>query len=345
MDLPWSGEFNAIYVVVDRLMKHAQFIPTTTGLDAEEFRNLFTRNVICRYGLPTSIIADRDPRWMSDFWKGVSKALKTRMALSSSHHPQHDGQTEVTNKFLKTMLRAYIAGDLANWGEWLQVLEFAYNSHQSASMKSSPFSLLLGFQPTSPLELIAKGQFARNKTNQLTKEATEFLADIEVHCENARLSIARAHENQTKYYNANRKPFPELEPGHKVLINPHSLAWKESKGKGAKLVQRWIGPFEVLEKINLKAYRLRMGDKYPGSPVFNIEHLKPYQESPKEFQKRTLLPETREGDSKEEFEVEKIVGHRYQARKLQFLVRWLGYGPQFDSWATAKDLTNAPEVL
>ncbi len=230
------------------------------------------------------------------------------MALSSSHHPQHDGQMEITNKFLETMLRAYIAGDVANWAKWLPVLEFAYNAHQSSSMNSSPFFLLLGFQPMLLLELIAKGWF---KASQLNREAMEFLTEIEIHLENAQLSIVRVHENQTQYYNANRRPFPELEPGSKVLINPHSLAWKESKGKGMKLIQWWIGPFKVLERINPKVYHLRMGDKYPGSPVFNVEHLKPYQESPREFKKWTSLPETRTGDSKEEFEVERITGHRY----------------------------------
>ena len=104
VNLSWSGEFNAIFVIVDRLTKHASFIPTTTGLTAEEFGGLYVKHIGCRFGLPESIITDRDPRWTSDFWKGVAKYLKTRMSLSSSHHPQHDGQTEIVNKQLVTML-------------------------------------------------------------------------------------------------------------------------------------------------------------------------------------------------------------------------------------------------
>ncbi|PBK66624.1 hypothetical protein ARMSODRAFT_849963, partial [Armillaria solidipes] len=83
------------------------------------------------------------------------------------------------------------------------------------------------------------------------------------HRQNARNSIARAQEAQAKYYNQGQKPFPELEEGSLVLVNPHSLVWKESKGKGAKLTQRWIGPFEVSERVNPKMYRLRLSDKYP----------------------------------------------------------------------------------
>ncbi|PBK59697.1 hypothetical protein ARMSODRAFT_854520, partial [Armillaria solidipes] len=92
------------------------------------------------------------------------------------------------------------------------------------------------------------------------------------HRDNACLSIARAHEYQVKYYNKGRKPFPELAPRSLVLVNPHSLDWREARGKGAKLIQRWIGPFEILERVNPKVYRLRMSEKYPGNPVFNIEH-------------------------------------------------------------------------
>jgi hypothetical protein len=61
VDLPWSGGYNAIWVVVCRLTKHASFIPTTTGLDAEGFAALFVKLVASRFGLPYSIIADHDP--------------------------------------------------------------------------------------------------------------------------------------------------------------------------------------------------------------------------------------------------------------------------------------------
>lgn len=169
--------------------------------------------------------------------------------------------------------------------------------------------------------------------------------DIQIHRENARLAIAKAQETQSKYYNRGCKKAPEFEPGSLVLVNPHSLEWKESRGKGAKLVQRWLGPFEVLEKINPKVYQLQLNDKYPGFPVFNIEHLKEYQSSPQKWSNCTTLPETRPGAPDEEYEVESIVGHRKRGGKLEYLVRWQNYGPQFDTWATTTNLKNAPEIL
>ena len=90
-----------------------------------------------------------------------------------------------------------------------------------------------------------------------------------------------------------------------------------------------------------------MGDNYPGSPVINIQHLKKY-DADDTYRDRTTLPESfvRKTES-QEYEVEKIVGHKRVGKKalLRYLIRWTGYGPQFDTWATARDLKNSAEIL
>ena len=90
-----------------------------------------------------------------------------------------------------------------------------------------------------------------------------------------------------------------------------------------------------------------MGDNYPGSPVINIQHLKKY-ETDTTYPDRILLPNSfsRKPES-DEFEVEKIVGHKRVGKKatLRYLIRWANYGPQFDTWATATDLKNSPLLL
>ncbi|KAI4294377.1 hypothetical protein K525DRAFT_180988, partial [Schizophyllum commune Loenen D] len=90
--------------------------------------------------------------------------------------------------------------------------------------------------------------------------------------EAARDAIAKAQEEQAKQYNKGRRAVPELRTGDKVLVNPHTLKWIESKGKGRKLKQRWIGPFEVVQRLNPNTYRLRMDDRYTAVPIFNIAH-------------------------------------------------------------------------
>lgn len=134
--------------------------------------------------------------------------------------------------------------------------------------------------------------------------------------------------------------------GSRVLVNPHSLEWVESKRKGVKLVQRWIGPFEILQRINPNTYRLRMPDNYPGFPVFNISHLKPYVESEQNLGERNSFEDIDiRKKAREEYDVERIVGHRRRRGTLEFRVRWEGYGPLHDTWQTARDLRNAPRLL
>ena len=90
-----------------------------------------------------------------------------------------------------------------------------------------------------------------------------------------RLSRGHRRSNQWHTYNKDHKPC-EFQPGDLVLVNLHELEWSESKGEGAKLIQCWIGPFEVTEHINPKMYRLRMDDHYLGTPIFNLDHLRKY---------------------------------------------------------------------
>jgi hypothetical protein len=231
-----SGGFNAVLVVVNWLIKHAQFIPTTTGLTAEGFGRLFVKNVTCRFGLPDNIVTDRDPRWTSDFWKSASAHLKTHMSLSSSHHPQHDGQTEIVNKRMEIMLRAYAAEDKTSWSEWLHLLEFAYNSTPSASTGDIPYMLLYGFTLKSPLDFLLPSNSARTSVRTMDPQANSFLELLRAHRQSARRSIAKAQDKQVSSYNQGCREI-DFQAGDLVMINPHSLEWIESKGEHAKLVQ------------------------------------------------------------------------------------------------------------
>jgi hypothetical protein len=176
--------------------------------------------------------------------------------------------------------------------------------------------------------------------------ADQWIVELENHRQMAKDSIARAQETQARSYNKKRRIPEEIAEGDFVLINPHSLELVEVQGIGRKLIQRRIGPFEVLEKINDQVFRLRIPPEYRMHPVINREHLKKYHFSPKEFERRELLKNPRELDSnEEEYEVEAITGHRKHRNRLLFRVRWKGYGPEEDSWLNSYDLRNAPALL
>ena len=212
----------------------------------------------------------------------------------------------------------------------------------------SPNFLTYGFQPKTPLDFLLpmESQDNRGASYSLLPEAKNFLSTLDMHRSSARRAIAKAQDEQSTQFNKGRRPVPDFKQGDRVLVNPHSLGWVDAKGAGAKLKQRWIGPFEVLQRINPKVFRLKMSDRYPGFPVFNIEHLKKYEESTPTMGERTVMPESRRSKVESpEYEVESIVGHRRSGRALQYLIRWSGYGPQYDSWEPASGLKNAPALV
>ena len=140
---------DAIWVVVDRLMKMAKFIPTKTTVSTPELAWLFVDQLYRLYGLPSSIVSDRDRKFNSHFWRAIFAKLDTKLNLSIADHPQSDGQTERVNQVLEDMLRAYVSNRQSNWEDYLSLLEFAYNSAKHVSTGYNPFMLMYGYQPRS----------------------------------------------------------------------------------------------------------------------------------------------------------------------------------------------------
>ena len=91
----------------------------------EEFYRLYIREIIRLHGIPISIVLDRDPRFMAQFWKSFQKAMGTQLSMSTAFHPQTDGQSERTIQILEDMLRACVLDLKGSWEEHLTLIEFA----------------------------------------------------------------------------------------------------------------------------------------------------------------------------------------------------------------------------
>ena len=96
-----NSGYDAILVWVCRLSKMVHICPTTTEVSAKGWAECFTREVVRLHGLPKSIVSDRDPRFTSTFWSEVCTLLGIKQNMSTSFHPQTDGQTERANRTLE----------------------------------------------------------------------------------------------------------------------------------------------------------------------------------------------------------------------------------------------------
>jgi hypothetical protein len=200
---------------------------------AFEIASLLFKRIVKHFGLPTRLIGDHDPRWTSAVWKALAQLFGTRLALSTSRHPQTDGQTEVMNQHLEMMLQAYITSSQEDWPQWLDVLQFTYNSATHSSHHSTPAMLLMGYKPKSPLDFLAeKGLTVGEGIPDLQTR----IQDLEAHREAARDAIKHSVDHQAYQFDKGHKA-PKLEVGDEVLINPHSLELVNEKGFSRKLMQ------------------------------------------------------------------------------------------------------------
>ena len=142
---------HAVWVIVDRLTKSAHFLAMWMTFTLERFCRLYIREIIRLYGVPVSIVSDRDPRFTTHFWKSFQKAMGTRLTMSTTFHPQTDGQSERTIQVLEDMLRACVLDHKGSWEKHFPLVELAYNNSYQASIQMAPYEALYGRPCRSPL--------------------------------------------------------------------------------------------------------------------------------------------------------------------------------------------------
>ena len=147
LELLLSNWYNNILVIIDKLNKWAIFIPCSTKITDIETAELFFKHVICKYGIPPQIITDCDSRWRNTFWGEVCRLMGMKRALTTSYHPQANGQMENLHKTLEIALQAYIGPSRDNWAQYLEALAFSYNTTLHISSNFAPVYLLLGYSP------------------------------------------------------------------------------------------------------------------------------------------------------------------------------------------------------
>jgi hypothetical protein len=143
-----------LYIVVDRFSKMCILMPCTKQVTAEQTTQLFFQNVWVHFGLSKSIISDRDSRFVGSFWSSLWALMDTKLKKSTDFHPHIDGQTEVVNRIVVHLLRAYCSKHPKLWDEHLHYVQHVYNRAKHSSTQMSPFEACFGYFPKSPLDFI-----------------------------------------------------------------------------------------------------------------------------------------------------------------------------------------------
>ena len=128
------------------------------------------------HGVPNTIVIDWDAMFLSHFLRILWYKLGTKLLFSTTCHSQTDGQMEVVNRTLSTMLRAILKHNMKLWEECLPHVEFAYNRAEHSTTKVSPFQVVYGFNPRAPIDLLPLPTAERVQSD--AKERADFILKL-----------------------------------------------------------------------------------------------------------------------------------------------------------------------
>nr|GEW52499.1 putative reverse transcriptase domain-containing protein [Tanacetum cinerariifolium] len=213
---------DSIWVTVDRLTKSAHFLAIREDYKTEKLARLYIHDIIARHGVPVSIISDRDSYFTSIFLKSLQKALGTPLDLSTTYHPETDGQ------------------------------KFSYNNSYHSSIKCAPFKALYGRRFRTPIAWTEVGE-GKLLGPEIVQETTDKIKS---------------------YADKRGKPL-EFSVDDKVLLKVSPRKGVVRYGKKRKRSPRYVGPFEIVERISPVAYWLRLPQELVGvHDTFHVSNLK-----------------------------------------------------------------------
>ncbi|KAM4062531.1 reverse transcriptase (RNA-dependent DNA polymerase) [Hirsutella rhossiliensis] len=207
--------YSGILVVVDRLTRYARYIPVSSRISSDGLADVFLREIFKHYGMPDGIVSDRGSLFTGHFWATFCHLLHCKRRLSTSFHPQTDGQTERVNQTIEQYLRTFCNKEQSDWMDKLPLAEFTYNTSYHDTVKGAPAEVLMGYQPRSKGHV--KGQLESFSTRAIDRDR----GLRELHARTA-LLITKAQERQARYYNKDRESM-SFKEGDWVLISTKNL--------------------------------------------------------------------------------------------------------------------------
>ena len=316
---PECRGLNYLWVVLCRLTSMVHLIPLTTKVTAVELSWKYLREIVRLHGLPSSILSDRDSKFTSRWWQELHRILGAKLLMSTSFHPQTDGQSERTIRNVVQILRTTVRPDQTDWVDRVDMTEFAINASISASTGYAPFELNGGYMPSMLKEIRSNEQFAQG-VKAFATTALQYLAD-------AHDAIIEARTFQTAAANKRRGEEPAIAKGDLVYLSTKNL--NLPKNRARKLCPRYIGPYKVAEaRPETSNYRLELPAALQARKIkllFHVSLLRPHHPSKDSMFPNRAQPEPYDfgAEDEQEWFVDEIVGHRWTGpRTVEYQVRW-----------------------
>ena len=267
--------------------------------------------------------------------KELYRLLGIELASSTAYHLQTDGQTEWVNQELEQFIQLFVNERQDNWNSLIPLAEFAYNNHVHSSTQQTLFFLDTGRHPRMGFEL--------HQPHSKVEAVNEFTDRMKATLEEARSALTKSKDEMVRYYNQHRSPTPVFNPGDKVFLDASDI---HTTCPSRKLSDRRLGPCPVKHWVGSNAYRLTLPPSMNRLHlVFNVVKLTLVPVNPITRRHAPPLPPPELVDSEEEYVVEEILNSHIFCRKLQYLVKWEGYGVEHNTWEYWDNIGNAADTV
>jgi hypothetical protein len=290
--LPLFYGNDTILTITDHdVSKASIFLPCKETINAVSIAKLYAMHVFPHYGIPLKVISNRDLHFDSAFTTDLCKLLGICQNISTTYHPQTDGQLKRTNHSLETYPRLYCDIQQHEWAKLLPIVQYVRNLWPSSTTKQVLFNTLVGYTPLAH-------QPTWNSSIPSLQQRLEKIRE-------SRTAALEALQKSQKCHGQHPQKYKEFQIGDKVWLEGTNLKCIEGT---PKLSPRWYGPFRVATRISHIAYHLNLSETWKIHNVFHASLLTPYKETPKHGP-NFLEPPSGIIDDTLEWEVEMILKH------------------------------------
>src|SRR3984893_15160815 len=176
-----------------------------------------------------------------------------------------------------------------------------------------------------------------------TPAATDFVKKLQKTREKAKEPLTKAIQYMKTTYDKHKNTkLHEYTKGTLVWLDSENLNIEQPN---AKLANKWVGPFVVMEKVGKSAYRLNLPVSWRIHLVFTETLLTLYKEGTFPNQERDERPPPELINDHKQYGIEEILKSRKRGRGIQYLVKWEGYPHEDNTWEPKKNLVQAPEAI
>jgi hypothetical protein len=144
---------NCVFVDVYRFSKMTILTACKKNIIVGDSPKFFFERVWIHFGIPQTIISNRDNRFLNTSWLSLWSLLNTKITKSTSFFPQTDNKKKVINQRIVHILGMYDSKNPWTWDDTLPYVQNSYNRSLHSSTDHSPFQVGLGFQPLGPIDV------------------------------------------------------------------------------------------------------------------------------------------------------------------------------------------------